>query len=130
MPLFADIEWATVATTAVSILTVVGGGFGWLVNAMLSHLKTQREEQRHHETGIMTRIEAVTGRFDATAREIQTEMRKESRETISTLLKIQSETVEAVADLSGRVGELGIALNELRTEVGRKADKHTGEGRL
>ena len=117
--LLADVDWSAVLTTGVSVLTVAGGAVAGLLKLVLSHLKDQRKEQREHETLIMTRVEGLADKFDLSVREF----RAEQRQTIDTLLKIQGETVEAVSDLGHRVSDLGSAIHELRTEVGRKMDR-------
>ena len=117
--LLADVDWSAVLTTGASVLTVAGGAVAGLLKLVLSHLKDQRKEQREHETLIMTRVEGLADKFDLSVREF----RAEQRQTIDTLLKIQGETVEAVSDLGHRVSDLGSAIHELRTEVGRIMDR-------
>lgn len=123
MPTFADVNWETILGSGAAALATVGGGAAAAVRFLLGHLRERAAEQRGHETAMMLRMEAITAKFDATVREAQQTQRADSRETITTLLGIQRETVEAVAALGTRVGELGAAIQELRREVAGKQDR-------
>lgn len=126
MAFFADIDWQTIGGSAVAALGMVGGGLTAIGKVVLAHLKVQAAEQHTHESEMMARMEAITAKFDATVREMQISQRTDSRETITTLLGIQRETVEAVNNLGKRVSDLGGAITELRGEVARKQDRTAG----
>ena len=119
MMIIADVNWDTVMASAGAVLTAVGAAVAGMLKLFLGHLDKREEKQQVHETGIMDRVEKLGERFDVAVRDF----RVEQRETIKTLLDIQGETVKAVGILSQKVGELGIAINELRIEVGHKADR-------
>lgn len=110
---------ATLGGTLAAVMTALGAGAKYL----LDHLSRQREEQRQHERDMATRVEGIAQRFEATTREITSEMRRESRETTNTLLEIQKESVDAIGKLSDSVNSLEHAVTELRGEVANKADR-------
>jgi hypothetical protein len=80
---------------------------------LLKHLADEAARNRALQQEISERADQNTQRFDQTVREF----RIEHEHTISTLLGIQHETVSAVGVLSERVGELGVAIQELRQRV-------------
>ena len=112
--MLAEIDWGTVGTAAGTVAGILLTAFGAAAQTLLGHLRQQREAQWKHEADIMARVEVIIQRFDATVTQLYKDAREENRTTIETLLKIQGETVEAVAGLSGKVHELGEALSHLR----------------
>lgn len=126
MTIFAEVDWTTIAGSAGAAMTTVGGGGAAIVKFLLNHLRERAKEQREHESSIMARMENITTQFNATVKETQQTHRADSRETITTLLSIQRETVDAVGALGMRVAELGHAIQELRSEVARKQDRGNG----
>lgn len=113
----SSIDWSTTATavtaTALSALTALGAAGRWV----LLHLQGRAKENREHQVETMKTVESIASGFTATLRETQKSWQQEQRETIGTLLKIQSETVTAVTGLTSQVTGLTTQVSGLSQAI-------------
>ncbi len=146
--IFAEVDTTPIWTTggAVALLATLGGGARWLLNwfkevasAQQAHEKSLSDKWANHENeqvktanehekatikeldGLFLRYDAVCSRFDVTVKDLHQQQAKEASQTISTLLAIQKEMLNAVLALRQQSEKVEALVVELRNQVERNA---------
>ncbi len=114
------------------IIVAIAGGIGTVVTlcvrSSIRYLRDAAKKQRDHETAIMDRVDKVTLRFDTSVHAIAARQADETRQTIQTMMNIQSKTIEAMSQLGTKVGKLGTAVDELRAELRAEMQRRPDPG--
>jgi hypothetical protein len=117
--LFAEIDWSTVITSVAAALTPIGAAIVAAARWMVGRLESEADKQRTHEKDREARIQSIIKDF----REDLKGDREERQNTTELLLDLHGRNVETMGSLAGKVGELSLAIHELRGELIYKEDR-------
>ncbi len=120
--MFSDADTPGILAAATAAVLAVMGAFGGGIAYLLRRRDTEAAAQRLHEEKQTDRFEKLANRQEETARELFDITRKEAREMADRTMALQKETIQTMATVAGRVGELSKAIEELRYELSHKQD--------
>jgi hypothetical protein len=121
--LLADIDWISILGAIGASIATVAAAAGTAGKYLLGYFERMQKAQRDHDSSVISRVDAMGARFETAFRDVNQAHQNEARQTINTLMKIQSETVTAITRQSAQVSEMVKALDDLRLEIARKEDK-------